>query len=194
MKKKNVFIVHGYKAGPMDHWFQWLSQKLADYGCEVKVLALPEPSLPDPIAWQKNIEETLNPLQEEAIIVAHSLGCVASLNYLNTVLTNRLIEGMVLVSGFVSPLPALPELDGFVSPRIDYKRLAKAIPKRVVIGSPQDSIVPFEFTQDLAQKLNAELYPIMDGGHFLAEEGFESFPALLEILLEMFDQEPIHSV
>ena len=54
-----------------------------------------------------------------------------------------------------------------------------------MIGSPQDSIVPYSLTEALASGLRVDLYSIDDAGHFLAEDGYDSFPQLLDILLKM---------
>lgn len=189
MSKTNVYIIHGFMATPHDHWFQWLKSELEQRGVEVKVLALPDSSSPNPMAWHKAMAENIDQLNERTFIVTHSLGSVSLLTYLQDRMTDdSIIGGLIIVSGFVSPLPDLPQLNSFVSNQIDFKKMIDTVPKRAVFGSPQDSIVPYDLTKELAKELDSQIYPIDNAGHFLASDGFETFPQLLQILLDMIDE------
>ena len=181
----NVYIIHGFMASPSDHWFQWLKGKLEERGVSAKVLALPDSSVPNPIVWQQTLSENIDQLNENTFLVAHSLGSVSVLNYLENREGDKSIGGLILVSGFVAPLPELPQLDSFVDNQIDFEKIVKVAPQRAVIGSPQDLIVPYSLTEALARGLRVDLYSIDDAGHFLAEDGYDSFPQLLDTLLNM---------
>lgn len=185
MSEYDVYIIHGFMATPADHWFQWLKGKLEERGVSVKVLALPDSFSPDPIIWQKTLEENIGRLNENTFLVAHSLGCVSLLSYLEDREGDKPIGGLVLVSGFVAPLPELPQLNSFVGHQVNFEKIIKVAPQRAVFGSPQDSIVPYSLTERLARDLNADLYSIDGAGHFLAEDGYDTFPQLLDKLLEM---------
>jgi hypothetical protein len=184
MNKVNVYIIHGFMASPTDHWFQWLKEKLEERGISVKVLALPDSSAPNPIVWQQTLSDNIDSINESTFIVAHSLGCISVLNYMEDSEVKS-IGGLILVSGFVAHLPALPQLDSFVDKEVNFEKVIKAAPQRAVIGSPEDSIVPYSLTEALASDLSADLYSIHDAGHFLAEDGYDSFPQLLDTLLKM---------
>lgn len=188
MSKSSVYIIHGFMATPSDHWFQWLKEQLEERGMLVKVLALPDSSSPDPVAWQKTLSEKIDRLNENTFFVAHSLGGISLLTYLEDRLSNKSIGGLVLVSGFTSPLEELPQLNGFLDHKVDFEEITRSIPKRVVFGSPQDSIVPYELTESVARDLDADLYPIVGAGHFLADDGYDEFPQLLDELLKMISK------
>lgn len=190
MGEINVYIVHGFMASPSDHWFQWLKEKLEERGISVKVLELPDSSAPNPIVWQKALYENIDRLNRNTFFVAHSLGCVSLLTYLQENINDKSIGGLVLVSGFVSPLPKLPQLNDFVEYQFDFEKIISAVKQRTVIGSPQDSIVPYYLTREVAKYLESNLYSIDDAGHFLADDGYDTFPYLLEILLTMISREP----
>ena len=185
MKETYVYVIHGFMASPSDHWFQWLKEKLEDRGVLVKVLALPDSSAPNPNAWQQTLSENIDNLNENTFIVAHSLGSVSVLRYLESVEDDQSIGGMVLVSGFVSPLPELPQLNSFVDREVNFEKIDKVAPERAVIGSPHDPIVPFTLTEALANELSVDLYSIDNAGHFLADDGYDSFPQILATLLKM---------
>lgn len=46
-------------------------------------------------------------------------------------------------------------------------------------------IVPFEFSRELAEQLDAKFYPVQKGGHFLDRDGFTSFDLVYEVTIEM---------
>ena len=181
----NVYIVHGFMASPSDHWFQWLKEKLEKRGISAKVLELPDSSAPKPSIWQQTLSENIDNLNESTFIVAHSIGSVSVLNYLDRREGVKSIGGLILVSGFTAPLPELPQLNGFVDHQVNFEKIVKLTPQRAVIGSPQDPIVPYSLTKALARDLRVDLYSIDDAGHFLAEDGYDSFPQLLDLLLKM---------
>lgn len=185
MNSKKVFIVHGYMAKASDHWFQWLISKLDERGITAEALALPDSFSPDPIIWQKTLEENIDRLNEHTYFVAHSLGCISLLSYLEDSSPDTTIGGLILVSGFAAPLPELPQLNNFVEHRINFEKIINISPQRAIFGSPQDSIVPYILTERLAKELNVNLYSIDGAGHFLAEDGYVDFPELLVTLLKM---------
>ncbi|MBB3139340.1 RBBP9/YdeN family alpha/beta hydrolase [Halomonas organivorans] len=185
MSEYNVYIIHGFMATPDDHWFQWLKDKLEERGIAVNILALPDSFSPDPMIWQKTLEENIDRLNEKTFLVAHSLGCVSLLSYLDDREEDKPIGGLILVSGFVAPLPELPQLNSFVDHQVNFEKIIKVAPQRAVVGSPQDPIVPYSLTEALASDLSADLYSIDGAGHFLAEDGYDSFPQLLDTLLKM---------
>lgn len=189
MKNINVYIIHGFMASPSHHWFPWLASELEQQGVSVKILDMPDASNPDPIAWQDTLDNELTLISEETFIVAHSLGCIAVLDNLQKRLlkqgTHQRLGGTLLVSGFVEPLPILPQLNNFLEHPIDYKALREHLGKIAMIGSPHDEIVPYGHTEKLAQALGSSLYSIDHAGHFLADDGFTSFPALLAFLRKM---------
>ena len=185
MERINVYIVHGYKASPADHWFQWLKRELKGHGIVSKVITLPNSSSPNPDIWHNTLATNIPILSENTFIVAHSLGGVSTLRYLQAQNSKKTIGGLILVSPFSSQLPGLPQLDAFTKEHIDYEKVMKMVGKKAVMASPQDPIVPYAFSQEVVDKFQAKLYPINDAGHFLAENGYDKFPQLLELLLGM---------
>lgn len=179
-KGMKVYIVHGYAASPADHWFRWLERELEHRGAEVSIVDLPDAQAPDPVAWQQALAVQLGALDEDTYFVAHSLGGITLLRYLESLPGQARIGGYVLVSGFNQALPSLPQLERFLKPDIDYARLTAMAGQRVVIAARDDDIVPFASSRALATALDARFVPVARGGHFLARDGFDEFPLLLE--------------
>lgn len=186
MHHPHLTIIHGYTASPQSHWFPWLTQQLEPKGVRVKSLAMPDSCAPQADAWVRYIGQHA-PSGPNSFFVAHSLGCIALLRHLAGQQDQSPIGGMILVSGFAAPLPHLPELDPFVSTPLEYASIIRRAPQRAVFASLNDSVVPPAHSADLSQQLQAKLYQLEQGGHFLAKDGFTQFPALLQPLAAMLD-------
>lgn len=175
----HLYIVHGYGASPSEHWFAWLKSEMEKTGATVSIINLPTPDDPQPQAWQRALETQVTSLDNSTYFVAHSLGSITLLRFLEKHLTNAPIGGYILVSGFNERLPTLPQLDRFIKPDIDYGKLAQRASSRVVIAAPDDAVVPYRFSQALAKSLDARFITVEQGNHFLASDGFTEFPLVL---------------
>lgn len=184
MRKKRVVIIHGYQSNPNRNWFVWLKNNLEEKGIEVLIPELPEPNHPVRNEWVKTIKEKVGEIDQDTFLVAHSLGCITTLYYLSE--QKKSIGGLILVAGFSEKIPTIPELEDFCSHNIDFDNIVSIVPK-VVFGSPQDYIVPFDLTEKMAKQLDAKLVIVEEAGHFMQEDGFLTFPALLLELESMLD-------
>ncbi len=182
-----IFIVHGYMASVDSHWFPWLQEKLSALGASAKIVQLPQPNHPDAEEWAAALREQIGRVDANTYIVAHSLGCISSLLYLqqHPDRVQSQLGGAILVSGFAESLAALPELNPFMHAPLNDERLVSAIRERAVIAARNDEIVPVEASRQLAQRLDAELHELERGGHFLDSDGFTEFPLALELVIKM---------
>lgn len=184
-----VYITHGYTAAPDKHWFPWLESALKPLGIGCYRLAMPNSTKPDPQEWLLHHLEQIQ-LDEDTLLIGHSLGCIASLNLLAS--TANPIRGAILVSGFYQPLPNLPELNPFA----DLFQQKIAQPRALariqtvsydLIAARNDSVVASQYSHQLAQFLNAESYlELATGGHFLDREGCTQLPELLPLIQRRF--------
>ncbi|MEQ8524729.1 alpha/beta fold hydrolase [Gracilimonas sp.] len=177
-----VLILHGYGASSNDHWFQWLKEELRMRNFEASIVEFPNSSNPDPAEWLKTLDEEIKNYDKNVYIIAHSLGCVTVLQHLQKGrVENNDIElgGLILVSGFLEPLPKLPELNTFLTPEIKTDSLQKITESVVVIGAKNDPIVPYDHIENLAHRLNAKMIELETGGHFLKSDGYREFPKVL---------------
>lgn len=176
---RHIYIVHGYGASPSEHWFAWLKSEMEKTGATVSIINLPTPDDPQPQAWQSALKTQVTSLDNNTYFVAHSLGSITLLRFLEKQPSNAPIGGYILVSGFNERLPTLPQLDRFIKPDIDYGKLVQSASRRVVIAAPDDSVVPYRFSQALATSLDARFITVEQGNHFLASDGFAEFPQVL---------------
>lgn len=179
MSLDRLVIVHGYHASPAAHWFPWLADEVARDGVQVDIPALPSPTSPDPERWITAVSDTIGTPDDGLTVVAHSLGAITVLHALTRLTGDWSLGAFVAVSGFASSLPALPELDNFTADPPDIERLAERIGHRTVVLSDNDTIVPPAATHDLGRRLDAELVTVSGAGHFLADDGYTTLPAVL---------------
>ncbi|MFG1665203.1 RBBP9/YdeN family alpha/beta hydrolase [Streptomyces sp. Y7] len=112
--QQRASIIHGYGATPEDHWFGWLAEQLRADGIPTTIPALPTPQAPDPGRWLDVVRTELGTLDEHSMVVAHSLGCLTVLRHLGSLPSPWRLGTLVLVSGFVDQLPALPHLNAHI--------------------------------------------------------------------------------
>ncbi|MFD0047437.1 RBBP9/YdeN family alpha/beta hydrolase [Pseudarthrobacter scleromae] len=179
---RRVLIVHGYAAAPDAHWFPWLRDSLDTAGVNATVVTLPTPNAPKAAAWTATVSEAIGVPDAGTWIVAHSLGGITVLRALAALTEPWQLGGLVLVSGFTGALKSLPVLDEYLSTDIDAERIAKIISVRAMVRSDADAFVPAAASDELAQRLNAELHIQPGAGHFLTEDGVHDLPLVLDML------------
>ncbi|MFC9239176.1 RBBP9/YdeN family alpha/beta hydrolase [Streptomyces decoyicus] len=180
--RQRASIIHGYGASPEDHWFGWLAEQLNAVGIPTTIPALPNPQDPDPAQWTEAVRADVGTLDENSIVVAHSLGCLTVLRYLCSLPTPWHLGTLVLVSGFVDQLPALPDLNSYIGDGCDVEGLSSHIGQLTIIRSDADPYVPPGHTDRLAGLLATSAEVVPGAGHFLASDGVTSLREALEAI------------
>lgn len=176
-------IIHGYAAAPDDHWFPWLAARLEEAGIATRIPPLPESDAPDRDRWTAAVEAVVGTPARDSVLVAHSLGCLAVLRHLSGLSGSWRLGSLVLVSGFVDPLPALPQLDAFVDGEVDPAIVLGRVDRLTVIRSDADPYVPTTHTDRLARLLHTTPVVVEGAGHFLASDGVDALPQALEAVV-----------
>ena len=179
---KKIYIIHGYTASAEKHWFPWLEKELTKIGIDCIRLNMPDSDNPHCDKWLTYLENNIR-IDENTIVVGHSLGCIALLNFLAKNYEKPL--GAIFVSGFYQPISTLPELTPFSNL---YAILPPCMPfKSYVIASLDDRIVPHTYSDELAKHLKTDYIRLPTGGHFLDREGITEFPLVLELIQKLLD-------
>ncbi|POX42568.1 alpha/beta hydrolase [Streptomyces sp. Ru73] len=177
--QRRASIIHGYGASPEDHWFGRLAAQLQAHGIPTTVPALPDPQTPDPARWEAAVRADVGIPDAGSVVVAHSLGCLTVLRHLRALPGPWRLGTLVLVSGFVDRLPALPELDSYIGDGCDVVGLGGRIGRLTVLRSDADPYVPTGHTDRLARLLGVSTEVVPGAGHFLASDGVTSLPEAL---------------
>ena len=190
-----IFIIHGYQSSPEQHWFPWLATKIEQMGSQFEIVHLQGSDQPDFATWRQNLEAQVHPLNEQTIIVAHSLGCISVLDYLSEALNGRLIKAIFMVAGFNEKLTALPELNQFVQQaKLNDALLRFRIQQRYSLFSCNDPFVPAPLSIRFGQLLNAQMIEVKKAGHFMQSDGLSEFPQLWEKLEKLLVEQSVTQV
>lgn len=180
---RRAVVVHGYDAGPGDHWFPWLRERLEAGGVRTELVELPEPSFPEAGAWLDAVARAVGEPDEHTRVIAHSLGCLTVLRHLAGLPQPWTLGGLVLVAGFTGRLEAVPVLDAFLAEDVDVAPVRANVRRRLVLRSDDDPTVPPAATDALAARLDAPVLVLPGAGHFCASDGVTRLPAVLDAVL-----------
>ena len=179
----NVFIVHGVEGYPGENWFPWLKKELESLGCNVFVPQFPTPENQILNNWLAVLNEYKDYLNDESIVVGHSLGVPFLLN----VIEANPVKAAFLVAGFTGK--AGNEFDEsmktFAQREFNWENIRKNCKHFEVFHSDNDPYLSLEKGKEIAEKLGVELNLIKGAGHFNREAGYTEFPLLLNRIKEI---------
>ncbi|WP_026888933.1 RBBP9/YdeN family alpha/beta hydrolase [Clostridium beijerinckii] len=180
MKSTNIYVVHGYTSSSESEWFPWLKEQFKDISIKVNIPDMPDSGDPHLEPWLKHLHKCIIDIDENTILIGHSLGCITVLRYILE--KNIKIKGAIFVSGFINKNPMNEQTEGiqeFVDSPLDVAKIKRLIPTIIAITATDDDIVPTDATQKLAEELDANLIILPSGKHFIARDGYTDFPVLL---------------
>ncbi len=182
---KNIFIIHGAYGNPEENWFPWLKNKLENLWTRVFVPKFPTPENQSLENWKKIFEEYKPYIDENTIVIWHSLAPAFLLDLLENI--DKPIKVAFFVSGFIGLLWN-PDFDNinksFVDRDFDWETIKKNCKKFYIYHSDNDPYVPIEKALELANKLNTKVIEIPNAGHFNSATGYDKFELLLEEIKE----------
>ena len=98
----NIFVIHGLGAGEHDNWFPWIKEIFEPRGFKVFIPTFPNTLSPNLNEWLNNFNQYLSIINENTILIGHSLGCSFILNFLEK--NNIKVKTTILVAPFISNL------------------------------------------------------------------------------------------
>ena len=75
-----------------DHWFQDLKHQIEDEHTTITLIPFPDSEHPDVDAWQKVLDQQIPKVDEDTYFVAHSLGVITLLHFLQNMIIKILEE------------------------------------------------------------------------------------------------------
>ena len=177
----NALIIHGTYGNPNSNWFPWLKAELEKLDFEVYVPEFPTPENQNLENWFKVFEEYEKYIDENSIIIGHSLGSAFILNILEKI--KQKIKAAFLVAGFIGLLnnPNFDELNRtFIEKKFDWNKIKQNCKQFFIYNSDDDPYIPLEKGKKLAENLDSELILVKSAKHFNTEAGYNEFPILLK--------------
>jgi predicted alpha/beta hydrolase family esterase len=178
-----ALIIHGTKGSSQENWIPWLVEKFNHLNIKSVTPNFPTPEKQNLENWLAVLGKSKIALDENSIIIGHSLGVAFLLSVLEC--QEKTIAGAYFVSGFVGFLQN-PEFDNlnrtFVEKDFDWEKIQSRCPRFRILHSDNDPYVPLVLAKELAENLSSELTVIPNAGHFNSDSGFLTFPFLLELI------------
>jgi serine hydrolase len=178
----NVFIIHGSFGSPFENWFPWLDRTLGEDGIKTYVPHFPTPECQSYSSWAELLGgyERVGLLNEETVVVGHSLGPVFAARY--AVERGLHLRGIVSVCGFNNYESGNQAFDAvnrsfFVADEC-LATARQAFSSRSCFVSGEDPYLPQEILGSFATLLGATLHEVEHGGHFNEAAGYVEFPEL----------------
>lgn len=178
--KQEVFIFHGTAGYPEENWFPWLKGKLAESNVEVIVPQFPTPEGQSLDAWLKVFNEYKNIVDENTVMIGHSLGGLFLLRVLERLENPIKAAFFVGTPTGVKPIKNWDSDERFSGFEFDWKNIRSKAKHFVVFHSDNDPYVSLGNGQKLAQELGVDLTFVPNAGHFNKASGFTEFPQLLD--------------
>lgn len=184
-------MVHGFMGVPNGGWRPWLMGELNKQGVYACALPMPNPDEPILGEWLETINFALKDNAEDVILVGHSLGVPAILQFLMSLPAGKKVAGAVLASGpykklqTEDPNSMIRKIDNFFNPEFDFGKIKNACRKFTIIHGIDDDRVPLEHAQFLTKQLDAELIEVPNGGHLNGKSGWNQLPQALEAVNSM---------
>lgn len=175
-------MIHGYGGNSENHWFPYIKSEMEKHGVEVFAPQMPEEHTPE--KWLEEVKNWEEKINENTILVGHSLGCPTILHLLSKL--SKPVFGTIFVAGFGkvfnNETKEDQECNSFVQ-NITWKQAKKNAGSIKIFAGIDDDVVPLDVSIDFASMLQQPIRLIENAGHFCADDGYETFPELLEYLL-----------
>ncbi len=183
---KRAFLIHGWDSHPGAHWIPWLKTELESRGFLVIAPQMPDAALPTKDVWVNELSRLIGTPDSNTYIIGHSLGCIATVRYIESLPVGGKLGGCVFVGGFSGNI-SIPELATFYEEvaEINFKKVRAICPVITTIFSDNDEYVRLEKGEAFAEKIGAKRLLVHGAGHFRSKDGFRELPAGLEAILEI---------
>lgn len=169
---ERFIVLHGLDGSGLGHWQVWLVRRLRASGHDVAFPELPNPSDPDPGAWQAAIDAELDS-GPEPVVICHSLACLIWLRVAASS-DRRRAERVLLVAP-----PWREDIDPVVraltheAAAADVGRAAGA---SLLVCSDDDPYCPPGAVATFAEPLGIESVVIDGAGHINPDAGYGPWP------------------
>lgn len=178
---REIFIIHGAYGSPDENWFQWLAHELESLGHSVHIPEFPTPEGQNLENWMDAFEEHRSKMEEDTIMIGHSLGPAFILNVLEQIETS--IDAAFFASGFTGLLdkPEFDKINKTITDReFDFNQINSNCGDFYLYHGSDDPNVPLNKAVDLARRCHTGVYVIPNGGHLNEDAGYTNFPKILE--------------
>ena len=192
LKRMKFVLIHGTFGNGEENWFPWLKKNLEEQGHEVIIPTFPTPENQSLENWMSIFEEYREKLDEDTILIGHSLGPAFILSVLEQI--NVKVKGCILVAGFLNLL-GNKQFDNlnktFVEKEFNWGKIRENSEQFYVLQSKDDPYVPFEEGIQIARNLKTLPIPYENFGHFNSAAEFDTFEDVLRLCYVISNQKKV---
>lgn len=188
---KRVFMIHGWGGSPETDWFIWLKKELKN-NYYVNIPEMPESFRPTIKAWISKLKATIEKIDEETILIGHSIGCQAILRYLETLPNNEKAKGIIMVAPWLKLNDETWDEDytkeiaeQWINTPLNFRKIKEHTKNFISIFSNDDPYVSIEDSKIFEKELNAKVIIEKNKGHFSGEDGVTKLPVVLKEILRI---------
>ncbi len=186
---KKAFIIHCWSGNPSGSMYQWIKKKLEEKGYEVEIPEMPDTDNPSITLWVDQLEKVLKDIDDETILIGHSIGCQAIMRYLEK-LPEKVKFGKVI---FIAPWVHLNmkviraegrEAEDIAKPwleiPIDFSKVKTHSDKFICFFSDNDKYMTLSGLSEFELLLDAEIVLLNHRGHFDRESNVKDLPEIVD--------------
>lgn len=186
---KNLFIIHGYNGDTLETFGEYVKKESEKLGFEVYMPRFPIKQDATYNGWTEVMNKYLENglINENTVIVAHSLGTLFTPRYLAD--KDKKIGLYISIAGFLKDNSGREDIEKVVNEfkpteeQIDIS--IKLMNNKYAIYSDNDHLNPIEELAKYAERLNATKKFIKGVGHMGRKSGVKEIPEIIEIIKEI---------
>jgi uncharacterized protein len=178
----NFFIFRGVCGHPKENWFDWLKTKLESLGHDVFIPQFPTPENQTLNKWLEILEGYKQHINEETILIGHSLGVPFTLN----VIELHKVRAAFLVAGYtgIAGNQFDESMKTFTQRKFNWEKIKGHCKIFQIFNADNDPFVPVEKGEELAKNLETNMILVKGAGHINTPAGYTQFELLLENIKE----------
>lgn len=191
---KKVIIIHGWGGNPSGDWFPWLKKELEKKLVKVIIPEMPNTFHPTIDAWVSSIAEAAGDVDDDTVLVGHSIGCQAILRYVEKLPESNKIGGIILVAAWVHLTNETWDDEyteetakAWLETPVEFEKIRKHTDKIICIQSEDDPYVPVSDAKIFEEKLGAKIISLKNAGHICAENGVTKLPEILDEIRQVLE-------
>lgn len=173
-----ALILQGWYQKPQSNWYPWLKTELEnrDYRVHLPDLPTMHTDLPD-MKKQLQFIDTLIAMDENTIIVGHSIGCFLAMRLAEKYSYNK----MFLIAGWdFNDLSVEHRL--FWPNSINHEAIKQHVKEIYCISSDNDPYMTAFTVEEMSKRLGGKFILVPGAGHFTEKDGVTTIPAILPYL------------
>ncbi|MEK6829338.1 MAG: alpha/beta fold hydrolase, partial [Nanoarchaeota archaeon] len=172
---KKVILVHGWEATSKSDFFPWLKKELDKGKIWSYFPDMPNSEEPKIEEWIPFLKKNIKKIDNETILIGHSIGCQAVLRYLETLPKNAKVKRCIFIAPWMKLDEETIKEEGeevieiakpWMKTPINWEKVKSHCTDFVCIFSDNDPYVPLSNKEFFKIRLNAKSIVLHNRYHF----------------------------